>query len=196
MGGLEKDTIGGFNAFIEEQKKVDGEAQLTTILFDGEYEMLHQGVNLKDVRPLTTKEYFARGMTALLDAVGKTINSVGARLSAMAEEDRPAKVIFAITTDGEENASQEFSYPQIKAMIEHQTTKYDWQFLFLGANIDAAKTARNLGIGGHHSAQYTANANGTKSIYMAMSVGVAGMRGCQGSMGDPGAVGNWKENIQ
>jgi len=119
MSNLTKDTIGGFNTMIENQKKEDGDAVLTTVLFDDMYELLHDGVNIQDVKELTNKEYYARGMTALLDAIGKTINTVGERLSKTKEEDRPSKIIFVITTDGQENSSKEFTQKQIKEMIEH-----------------------------------------------------------------------------
>jgi len=119
MSNLTKDTIGGFNTMIENQKKEDGDAVLTTVLFDDMYELLHDGVNIQDVKELTNKEYYARGMTALLDAIGKTINTVGERLSKTKEENRPSKIIFVITTDGQENSSKEFTQKQIKEMIEH-----------------------------------------------------------------------------
>lgn len=176
MRGLTKDTIGGYNSFIEQQKKEDGEANLTTVLFDDKYEILHDGVNLKDVKELTDKEYFTRGMTALLDAVGKTINTVGERLKNTEENDRPEKVIFVITTDGEENSSREFNQSQIKDMIKHQTENYSWQFIFLGANIDAVSTAKMYGIDPQFARNYTANSVGTQSVYTSMSKGVANYR--------------------
>lgn len=173
MGSLTEDTIGGFNTFIENQKKEEGEAILTTILFDDKYEVLHNGVNLKDVKPLTNKEYYARGMTALLDAIGKTINTVGERLSKTKEEDKPSKIIFVITTDGEENSSREFTQLKIKEMIEHQTNKYNWQFMFLGANIDAVGTAQSFGISGQFAANYTASSVGTDALYNTLSKSVS-----------------------
>ena len=190
MGHLTDDTIGGFNTFIENQKKEDGEAVLTTVLFDNQYELLHDGVNLKDVNPLTNKEYFARGTTALMDAVGKTINTIGNRLSNTKEEDKPSKVIMVITTDGAENASMEFTQPQIKEMIEHQTNKYDWQFMFLGANIDAVSTAQNFGISGQFAANYTASSVGTDALYSTLSKSVSCVRG-MGVLED-----NWKDDLK
>jgi uncharacterized protein YegL len=169
MAALEKDTIGGFNSFIENQKKEPGEAVLTTVLFDSLYEVLHDHVNLKKVKPLTNKDYFARGTTALMDAVGLTINSVGARLNSTPESERPGKVIFVITTDGLENSSHEYSPGMIKNMITHQTEVYKWTFLFLGANIDAVKTAESYGIPAVASANYDATSRGTQSMYSSVS---------------------------
>lgn len=176
MGNLVDDTIGGYNSFIEAQKQEDGEAFLTTILFDDQYEILHDGVDIKKVNPMTRKEYYARGLTALLDAIGKTINTVGNRLSNTPEEDKPSKVIFVITTDGQENRSKEFTQSQIKEMIEHQTEKYGWQFLFLGANIDAIGTAESFGIRGQFASNYSANARGTESVYNNLNLSVSNFR--------------------
>jgi uncharacterized protein YegL len=177
MSDLTNDTIGGFNSFISEQKKVAGEAVLTTVLFNDKYEILHNGIDIKKVAPLTDKEYSARGSTALLDAIGKTINSVGERLASTKEDDRPEKVVFVITTDGEENASVVFSQSQVKAMIEHQTEKYSWQFLFLGANIDAVSTAQSYGINADFASNHTASAVGIASVFGALSVAIKHHRG-------------------
>ena len=125
MGGLETDTIGGFNAFIENQKQIEGDTAVTTVLFDDKYELLYNGIEAEKVK-LSNKEYFVRGSTALLDAIGKTIIDVGYRLSVMEESQRPAKVIFVITTDGMENASKEFTYKKVKELIKHQQEKYQW----------------------------------------------------------------------
>jgi len=190
MCDLVNDTIGGFNTFIENQKKEEGEAILTTVLFDNRYELLHDGVNIKDVNPLTNKEYFVRGSTALLDAIGKTINSVGNRLNNTSEEDKPSKIIFIITTDGEENSSREFTQPKIKEMIKHQEDKYNWKFMFLGANIDAVSTAQSLGIGGQCAANYTANSRGTEALYATMSKSIS----CLRSVGSLDA--NWKDDLK
>lgn len=189
MQALTEDTIGGYNAFIEEQKKQDGEANLTTVLFDDRYEVLHDSVNIKDVKPLTNNEYTARGMTALMDAVGRTINSVGDRLSKMDEADRPSKVIVVITTDGMENASTEFTKKQIKDMITHQTEKYNWQFMFLGANIDAASEAQSIGISPQFASNYCYTKVGTDALYKTMSKTVASYR----STGSVEA--NWKADL-
>ena len=172
MNGLEKDTIGGYNAFLDTQRQTSGEAQVTTVLFDDKYEILHNGIDIKHVKPIGKKEYFARGSTALLDAVGKTINDVGARLNETAESERPEKIIFVITTDGMENCSREFTYKQINKMITHQQEKYSWEFLFLGANINATKEAANLGIPINRSANYIASAVGTQALFGAVAQSV------------------------
>ena len=190
MSSLTTDTIGGFNSFIDTQKQEDGEAILTTILFDDQYEILHNGVDIKTVKPLTSKEYSARGMTALLDAIGKTINTVGERLNKTNEDDKPSKVIFVITTDGQENSSKEFTQSKVKEMIEHQTNNYSWQFMFLGANIDAVSTAQSFGISGQFASNYTANSVGTDSLYRSVSKSVASYRS-DGEISD-----NWNDEIK
>ncbi|MCL2816388.1 MAG: VWA domain-containing protein [Oscillospiraceae bacterium] len=146
MSGLESDTIGGFNAMLAKQQAEPGECCFTTILFDDKYEVLHDRADIKTVSSITEKEYFVRGYTALLDAIGATINKIGNALKDTAEDDRAEKVLFIITTDGMENASLEFDYDKIKAMIEHQKEKYSWEFIFLGANIDAVAVAGRFGI--------------------------------------------------
>ena len=169
MAGLETDTIGGFNSMIEKQKEEPGDAYVTTVLFDHEYKLLHDHTDLKDIKPMTREEYSARGSTALLDAIGKTIDDVGVRLNDTPEEERPSKVIFVITTDGYENASRVYSKSKVKEMIEHQQSKYSWVFMFLGANMDAVGEAAGLGINTDFARTYTANEYGTESIYTAMS---------------------------
>ena len=176
MNHLVSDTIGGFNSMIEQQKKEDGEAYVTTVLFDDYYELLHDHVNVQGVAPITNKEYYARGCTALLDAVGKTINSIGQRLSNTPEEERPEKVIFVITTDGYENASREFTKSKIKEMIEHQQNVYSWVFIFLGANMDAVSEAAGYGINSAHAHTYTASAQGTSSVYYATADALSSIR--------------------
>ena len=177
MSGLVADTIGGFNDLIEKQKKIEGRAYVTTVLFDHEYEVLHDHVALEEVAPLTDKEYFARGSTALLDAVGRTIDAVGARLSATAEEERPAHVVFVITTDGMENSSREYTAQRVRGMIEHQQQKYSWQFVFLGANMDAVSEARKLGISAKYAADFTPSHSGVRKMYsMALDSVMSGKR--------------------
>ena len=176
MSHLQNETIGGFNSMIEKQKKEPGEAFVTTVLFDGQYELLHDHVNIQDVKPITDREYYARGMTALLDAVGRTINSVGERLSKTPEEERPGHVIFVITTDGAENASREFTKVKVKEMVEHQQDKYSWAFMFLGANIDAVAEAASLGINTDFAKNYTASSVGTNTLYSAMADTIGCMR--------------------
>ena len=163
MEGLEKETIGGFNGFVKQQAKI-GPTCLTTVLFDDKYEILHNGIDAGDV-VLTDREYFTRGYTALLDAVGKTINNVGSRLSETPEASRPGKVIFVITTDGMENASHEFSHTKVKSMITHQTEKYGWEFIFMGANIDVAEEGGKLGVAVDRSVSFAASSKGVSRMY-------------------------------
>jgi len=165
MSGLEDDTIGGYNSFLKKQQKVEGEANVTTVLFDTEYEVLHDCVDLKKIKPITDKEYFVRGGTALLDAVGKSITSVGQRINKTSEDKKPAKVIFVITTDGMENSSREYDYKKIKEMITHQQKKYSWEFLFLGANMDAVKEGANFGISEDRAFNYKASPEGVNAMY-------------------------------
>lgn len=169
MQNLTSDTIGGFNSMIETQKGEEGNAFVTTVLFDDNYEVLHDHIDIQDIQPITNKEYYARGCTALLDAVGKTINSIGSRLSATTEDERPDKVIFVITTDGMENSSREFTKKTVKEMIEHQQDKYSWTFMFLGANMDAVGEAASLGINTDFAKTYTANSVGVQSVYTSMT---------------------------
>jgi hypothetical protein len=164
MGGLESDTIGGFNAFIENQRKLEGKTLVTGVLFDDQYEVLWNGAEAEKVK-LTAEEYYVRGCTALLDAVGKTILDVGYRLSKTNEDNRPGKVIFVITTDGFENASREFTYNKVKELIKHQQEKYHWEFIFLGANIDAEREADNLGILSDIAFSFEASEAGVESMY-------------------------------
>ncbi|MFC4556762.1 VWA domain-containing protein [Virgibacillus kekensis] len=164
MSGLENDTIGGFNSFIEKQCKLDGETVLTTALFDHDYELLWNGVDANHVK-LTDKEYHVRGTTALLDAVGKTILDVGYRLSRTSANYRPDHVMFVITTDGMENSSREFTYEKVKELIKHQQKKYDWEFIFMGANIDAAEEADSIGIAREKAFNFEASTEGVEVMY-------------------------------
>lgn len=189
MRNLTTDTIGGFNSMIENQKNEAGEAFVTTILFDDEYEVLHDHINIKDINPITDKEYYARGMTALLDAMGKTINSIGGRLSETPEDERPDKVIFVITTDGLENASREFTKKAIKEMIQHQQDKYSWTFMFLGVNMDAVEEAESIGINRDFAKTYTADSIGTKALYDSMSKAVGCARGEDFDMKETNSIG-------
>jgi uncharacterized protein YegL len=177
MANLANDTIGGFNRFIEDQTKAPGEAFLTTVLFDDHYELLHDGVNIQNVKPITEKEYFARGMTALLDAVGRTINHLGEKLSKMDEADRPGKVMVLIITDGLENSSHEFTQSQIKEMVERQKNTYKWEFLFFGANIDSFATAGGLGIDLSRAVNFSASDVGIGTTLDAMSLAASSYRG-------------------
>jgi hypothetical protein len=170
-GGLESDTIGGFNAFVKKQRQLEGETLVTTVLFDDQYEILWNGINAREAT-LTEEDYYVRGMTALLNAVGKTILDVGYRLSKTSEEERPGKVLFVITTDGMENASREFTYKKIKELIRHQQEKYNWEFIFLGANIDAEREADNLGIELDNAYSFEASEKGVEVMYHMVSEAV------------------------
>lgn len=175
MGGLQSDTIGGFNAFIEKQRQLKGETIVTAVLFDDRYEILWNGIDVNKIK-LTDKEYYVRGSTALLDAVGKTILDVGYRLSQASEEQKSGKVIFVITTDGMENASHEFTYKKIKEIIKHQKEKYNWEFIFLGANIDARKEADNIGIDMNNAYSFEASKIGVESMYQMVCEAVSEKR--------------------
>lgn len=177
MCHLTSDTIGGYNSLIKQQKEEPGEANVTTVLFDNRYIMLHDRVNIKDVPEMTTSDYMPCGSTALLDAVGQTINYIGQKLAATPENERPAKVIVTIITDGYENSSCEYSWAKVKEMITHQREKYNWTFTFLGANIDTVEVSNNLGIDARLSKTYTASKVGTDSVYCAVSKGLSFARG-------------------
>ena len=189
MAGLEDDTIGGFNAMIEKQKQESGDAYVSTILFDNHRDVIHDRVDIQRVAPLTRNDYYVRGCTALLDAVGHAIHHIGNIHKYAREEDRPEKTLFVITTDGMENASREYTYPRLKAMIEHQKEKYGWEFIFLGANIDAAKEAARFGISEDRAANYHADSCGTGMVYEAVNVAVTNVRACRPM------TNNWRENI-
>ena len=176
MAGLEKDTIGGFNAMIEKQRGEPGEALISTVLFDNETEVIHDRIPLDRVPALTEKEYFVRGCTALLDAVGGAIHHIGNVHKYAREEDRPEKTLFVITTDGMENASHFYTYDQVKAMIQRQQEKCGWEFLFLGANIDAAREAARFGIRADRAANYYADSVGTEVVYEAVNEAVCQVR--------------------
>ena len=190
MAGLEKDTIGGFNAMTQKQRKEPGEALVSTVLFDNETQVIHDRVPLEKVPALTQKEYYVRGCTALLDAVGGAIHHIGNVHKYAREEDRPEKTLFVITTDGMENASRRYTYDKVKAMIEHQREKYGWEFLFLGANIDAAREAARFGIRADRAANYHADHIGTEVIYEAVSEAVCQVRSCAAPLS-----ADWKRKI-
>lgn len=191
MGGLESDTIGGFNAMLAKQKKVPGEARVTTVLFDDQYELLHHRIPLEGICPLTDKEYYVRGCTALLDAIGKTIHQLVHTLKHTTEDYRPEKVIFIITTDGLENASKEYSYSKLKQMIKHQTEKYHWEFLFMGANIDAIAEASKLGIKEDRAVTYENNAEGVALNYEVIADTLEQVRVCKEPL-----RADWKKRIE
>ncbi|MCA1321012.1 VWA domain-containing protein [Bacillus tianshenii] len=176
MSGLEQDTIGGFNTFIQKLCEHEGDTLLTTVLFDSQYEILWNGVDAKSVT-LTDNDYFVRGTTALLDAVGKTILDVGHRLANTEEDQRPKNVIFVITTDGEENSSREFTYAKVRDLIHHQQEKYSWEFIFMGANIDSEREAGNLGISKEMAYNFEATETGMAVMYDAVCEMVSEKRG-------------------
>jgi uncharacterized protein YegL len=160
MHGLEKDVIGGFNSFVVEQQKIKDNSRLTTILFDDRYEILHDGVDLQEVKPITAKEYFVRGSTALLDAVGKAITTVQSHANR-----KDDSVIFLINTDGQENASKEYTNQTLKDLVTECETSKKWKFVFIGANIDSFAVGNRMGIG--TTRNYTADSYGTQSVYAA-----------------------------
>jgi uncharacterized protein YegL len=176
MAGLAADTIGSFNSFLSDQKSVPGEAAFTLCTFSNDYTLVHDFVTLASVPDLNPKSYRASGGTALLDAVGNTINSVGQKLAAMPEDERPSKVIFLIITDGEENSSRTFTKAQVKSLIEQQQSVYNWEFVFMGANIDAVSEGSSLGVASYNSVNYTASAGGTKILYKSVSSGMKSYR--------------------
>ena len=190
MAGLERDTIGGFNAMIEKQKREQGEAIVSTVIFDNVSEVIHDRVPLERIKPLTERDYYVRGCTALLDAVGGAIHHIGNVHKYAREEDRPEKTLFVITTDGMENASRKYSYSRLKEMIERQKETYGWEFLFLGANIDAAKEAARFGITADRAANYHADSVGTGVIYESVSEAITQVRACAAPLS-----ANWKEQI-
>jgi uncharacterized protein YegL len=190
MGGLESDTIGGYNAMLEKQKAVEDECRMTTVLFDNNYELLHDRIDIKAVSAIAEKEYFVGGSTALIDAIGRTIHKIGNAQKHTAEDYRAEKVMFVIITDGEENSSREYSSEKVKKMIEHQKAKYGWEFIFLGANIDAVETAKRFGIAPNRAQNYHADSEGVELNFRVMSDTIAKFRACD-AMSD-----NWNEEIQ
>ena len=176
MSGLEADTIGGFNAMIEKQKKQKGECYVSTVLFDGVSEVLHDRVRLSEIKPMTDKDYTVRGCTALLDALGGAIHHIGNVHKYARPEDVPENTMFVITTDGMENASRKYSSEKVKAMIERQKEKYGWEFLFIGANIDAVETAARYGIGADRAVNYNADKKGTSIVYDTVATAVCNVR--------------------
>ena len=176
MQGLEDDTIGGFNSLIEKQKKAEGEALVSAVLFDDECKVLYDRENLKAIRPMTREDYSVGGCTALLDAVGGAIHHIGNVHKYARDEDVPEHTLFIITTDGMENASHQYTAERVKQMIVRQKEKYGWEFLFLGANMDAVKTASHFGIGRDRAVTYRCDAVGTALNYDVLSEAVGSVR--------------------
>lgn len=197
MGGLEADTIGGFNSMMEKQKKADGEALVSTLLFDDRCEVLHDRVNIRDVPRMTEDQYYVRGCTALLDAVGGAIHHIKNVHKYTREEDRPEKTIFIITTDGMENASCEYSYDRIKKIIEKQQKEDGWEFMFIGANIDAYGEAGRLGIKKSRTANYVHDEVGTMNVYAGVAKAVCSVMSasCAADVDECMEESGWNEEI-
>lgn len=190
MSGLEADTIGGFNSLISKQKKEAGQALVSTILFDDRSEVLYDRVPLNHIHKMTDRDYYVRGCTALLDAIGGAIHHIGNIHKYAREEDRPEKTLFVITTDGMENASKCYTYDKVKQMVERQKSLYGWEFLFLGANIDALEVAGRFGISKDHAANYHSDERGTALNYEVLSDAI-----CQVRSGSKPLAANWKARI-
>ena len=178
MAGLEADTIGGFNGMIERQKKEPGEALVSTVLFSDASRVIHDRVNLQKVEPRTDRQYCVGGCTALIDAIGGAIHHIGNVHKYAREEDRPEHTIFVITTDGMENASRHYSADEVRAMVKHEQEKYGWEFLFLGANIDAVETAGRFGISEDRAVNFVNDAMGQALNYAEVSEAVRTVRAC------------------
>jgi hypothetical protein len=174
---------------LDKQKKEPGDAVVTTVLFDDKYVLLHDRINIRGVNPITAKEYFVEGSTALLDAVGKTIQKIGSVQANTGEGERAEKVMFVITTDGMENASREYTFEKVKGLIDRQKERYGWEFIFLGANIDAVDTAARIGIDKSRASNYNADSVGTKLNYQAVSSAVSNLRANK-------SMDNWNEAVE
>lgn len=189
MYGLEADTIGGFNSMIEKQRKQEGHALISTVLFDDVCEVLYDRVNIRKIRPMTNRDYMVRGCTALLDAIGGAIHHIALIHKWARKEDVPDHTLFIITTDGMENASRKYTAEQVKRMIKTQEEEYGWEFLFLGANMDAVETARHFGIGKDHAVNYHSDRQGTALNYEVLSDAISAVR-CNAPLG-----AGWKDRI-
>jgi len=176
MAGLESDTIGGFNAMLEKQKKEPGDVFLSTVLFDSGCEVLYDRVDIRTVEPMTDRQYCAGGCTALLDAIGGAVHHIANVHKYAREEDRPGKTIFVITTDGMENSSRRYTYGKVQKMVEHEREKYGWEFLFLGANMDAIEAARSFGIREDRAVRYHSDEAGTRLNFNVVSKTIASVR--------------------
>lgn len=189
MAGLEGDTIGGFNSLIEKQKKQDGKCYVSTVLFDHLTDVIHDRVELENIKPMTSEDYYVRGCTALIDAIGGAIHHIGNIHKYAREEDVPEHTMFVIMTDGYENASHIYTSDKVKAMIKRQKEKYGWEFLFIGANIDAVETAKHFGINEDRAVNYHADSQGTSVVYDTVGDTVCCMRESRTISDD------WSKNI-
>lgn len=190
MHSLEKDTIGGFNSMLAKQKEVEGDVLVSTVLFDDKCQVLHDRLSIQEINPMTEKEYYVRGCTALLDAVGGAVHHIGNIHKYAREEDRPAKTLFVIITDGMENSSKYYTYAKVKQMIERQQERYGWEFMFLGANMDAVAEAGRYGIKAHMATEYLCDEVGTALNYEAVNEVMCNVRACRG------VSAGWKEKIE
>lgn len=189
MDSLAEDTIGGYNSLLKKQKELPGKAMVTTVLFDDQYEVLHNGEDLNKVEPLTSATYYARGCTALLDAVGRTLMDVDAKYKGLADFMKPSKTMVVIITDGMENSSREYTYEKVKKMISARR-EIGWEFVFLGANIDAEAVAENIGIDRNRAARYSANGKAVRRSYEVVEDMAAHIR-CNSTISD-----DWKDSIE
>lgn len=190
MAGLEKDTIGGFNAMIEKQKKLDGECLVSCVLFDNEQKVIYDRVPVAEVRPMTEDDYTVGGCTALVDALGLSVKHIGNIHKYIREEDVPEHTVFVITTDGMENASRKYSSDKVKKMVSKKTEKDGWEFLYLAANIDAVETGAAIGIRKERTANYKCDGKGTGLLYETVSEAIYGLRTCK-AVDD-----NWAEVLE
>jgi uncharacterized protein YegL len=190
MAGLEADTIGGYNSMLAKQQAVEGACRITTVLFDHTYELLHDRIDIRAVGPITEEEYFVGGSTALLDAIGHTIRKIGSAQKHTAEAYRAETVMFVIITDGQENASRRYSVERVKQLIEHQQTRYGWEFIFLGANIDAVETAGRFGIAADRAQNFHADRTGVELNFRVTSDAVTTLRS------RAPLPSNWSEEIE
>ena len=198
MSGLEADTIGGFNSLIAKQKKEEGTALISTVLFDDQAEVLYDRISLDRIEPMNDRQYYVRGCTALLDALGGAIHHIGNVHKYAREEDRPKKTIFIITTDGMENSSHRYTYDKVKKMVERQRDKYGWEFLFLGANIDAIEVAGRFGVQANRAVNYECDSEGTQLNYEVLSKAVSRVRTCAAPTAAMAfdECGDWAEEIR
>ena len=190
MAGLESDTIGGFNSMLEKQKKADGQALLSAVLFSNDSQVLYDRVDISRIEPMTDEQYRVGGCTALLDAIGDAVHHIGNVHKYAREEDRPVKTVFVITTDGYENSSRHYSYDQVQRMVKRQQEKYGWEFLFLGANMDAISAARSFGIREDRAVRYKCDSVGTGKNFNTVSDALCSLRRCASIAPD------WKEEIE